>query len=129
MGPSTRRSVPACCAGFLVQVRPPPINPQGVRYASVRPLRLRLRGDCGRAPDPTGARAGIGPAHGRSPSMSHDLALAQNHAWSLARTLMVPVILFKVDDEYGVMPADELDDAEVEPLFEYDPYKGGRPAH
>jgi hypothetical protein len=33
--------------------------------------------------------------------MSHDLALAQNHAWSLARTLMVPVILFKVEDEYG----------------------------
>ena len=61
--------------------------------------------------------------------MSHDLSLAQNHAGSLARTLMVPVILFKVDDEYGVMPADELDDAEVEPLFEYDPYKGGRPAH
>ena len=61
--------------------------------------------------------------------MSHDLALAQNHAWSLARTLMVPVILFKVDDEYSVMPADELDDAEVEPLFEYDPYQGVRPAH
>ena len=61
--------------------------------------------------------------------MSHDLSLAQNHAWNLARTLMVPVILFKVDDEYGGMPADELDDAEVEPLFEYDPYQGGRPAH
>ena len=43
--------------------------------------------------------------------MSQDLSLAQNHAWNLARTLMVPVILFKVDDEYGVMPADELDDA------------------
>ena len=41
--------------------------------------------------------------------MSHDLSLAQNHAWNLARTLMVPVILFKVDDEYGVMPADELE--------------------
>jgi len=53
--------------------------------------------------------------------MSHDLSLAQNHAWNLARTLMVPVILFKVDYEYGVMPADELDDAEIEPLFEYDP--------
>ncbi|GLS41721.1 hypothetical protein GCM10010869_73180 [Mesorhizobium tianshanense] len=61
--------------------------------------------------------------------MSHDLSLAQNHAWNLARTLMVPVVLFKVDDEYGVMPADELDDAKVEPLFEYDPYQGGRPAH
>lgn len=29
----------------LVLVRPSTINPQGVRYASVRPLRLRLRGD------------------------------------------------------------------------------------
>ncbi|KKB07130.1 helicase [Devosia geojensis] len=61
--------------------------------------------------------------------MSHDLSLAQSHAWNLARTLMVPVILFKVDDEYGVVPADELDDAEIERLFEYDPYQGGRPAH
>ena len=31
----------------LVQARPSTINPQGVRYASVRPLRLRLRGDRG----------------------------------------------------------------------------------
>lgn len=29
----------------LVLLRPSTINPQGVRYASVRPLRLRLRGD------------------------------------------------------------------------------------
>lgn len=61
--------------------------------------------------------------------MSDDLDLAKKHAWNLARTLMVPVILFKVDDEYGVMPAEDLDDAEVEALFEYDPYQGGRPAH
>ena len=61
--------------------------------------------------------------------MSNDLDLAQKHAWNLARTLMVPVILFKVNDEYGVMPADDLDEGEVEPLFEYDPYQGGRPAH
>lgn len=60
--------------------------------------------------------------------MSHDLSFAQNHAWNLARTLMVPVILFKVDGEYGVMPADDLDDDDVEPLFEYDPYQGGRQA-
>lgn len=61
--------------------------------------------------------------------MSHDLILAQKAAWSLARTLMAPVILFQVDDEFGVIPADELDDADVEILFEYDPYSGGRSVH
>ena len=54
--------------------------------------------------------------------MSHDLSLAQNHAWNLARTLMVPVILFKVDDEYGVLPSDELDDEDdLEIVHEYVP--------
>lgn len=67
------------------------------------------------------------PAKMGASTMSHDLDL-EKHAWNLARTLMVSVILFKVDDEYGVMPADELDDDEVELLFEYDPYQGGRPA-
>ena len=46
--------------------------------------------------------------------MSHDLTLAQKAAWHLARTLMAPVVLFQVDDEFGVLPADELDDADVE---------------
>ncbi|CAN7613728.1 hypothetical protein [Devosia sp. LjRoot3] len=61
--------------------------------------------------------------------MSHDLTLAQKAAWTLARTLMVPVILFQVDDEFGVIPADELDDADVDVLFEYDPYCGSRSMH
>lgn len=62
--------------------------------------------------------------------MTQELSLAQNHAWNLARTLMTPVILFKVDeDEYGVLPADDLDDDEVEALIEYCPYAGGRPVH
>lgn len=30
--------------------------------------------------------------------MSHDLSLAQNHAFQLARTLMIPVTLFKSGD-------------------------------
>ena len=34
--------------------------------------------------------------------MAHDLSLAQNHAFDLARTLMVPVTLFQVAGEYGV---------------------------
>ena len=61
--------------------------------------------------------------------MSHDLTLAQKAAWHLARTLMAPVVLFQVDDEFGVLPADELDDADVQILFEYDPYSGGRSVH
>ena len=34
-----------------------------------------------------------------------DLSLAQNHALDLARTLMVPVTLFEIDGEIGVMPS------------------------
>lgn len=62
--------------------------------------------------------------------MSHDLVLAQKHAWNLARTLMVPVALFRSDDQaYGVLPIDEIDDADVIILFEYDPHSGGRSVH
>ena len=61
--------------------------------------------------------------------MSHNLELAQKAAWHLTRPLMAPVVLFQVDDEFGVLPADELDDADVEILFEYDPYSGGRSVH
>ncbi|HEY9216015.1 MAG TPA: hypothetical protein VIQ29_24555 [Ancylobacter sp.] len=60
--------------------------------------------------------------------MSHDLSLAQNHAFQLARTLMVPVTLFEVDGEFGVLPSDELDDADVVVVHEFDPFEGG-PAH
>ena len=60
--------------------------------------------------------------------MSHDLALAQSNAFELARTLMVPVTLFEVDGEYGVMPSDELDDADVLVVCEYDPHLVA-PAH
>ena len=61
--------------------------------------------------------------------MQHDLSLAQKHAWNLARTLMIPIVLFKSDDEYGVLPADEVEDAEIVILFEYDPYTGGHSIH
>jgi uncharacterized protein with von Willebrand factor type A (vWA) domain len=61
--------------------------------------------------------------------MSHNLTLAQKHAWHLARTLMAPVVLFRTEGEFGVLPADELDGADVEILFEYDPYTGGRTVH
>lgn len=61
--------------------------------------------------------------------MSHNLELAQKHAWNLARILMTTVILFQSDDEYGVLPENELDDAEVDTLYVYDPYSGGRSVH
>jgi hypothetical protein len=60
--------------------------------------------------------------------MSHDLSLAQNHALDLARTLMVPVILFKVEGEIGVMPSAEYDGDEDAIIHEYDPFAYG-PAH
>ncbi|MCP3476563.1 hypothetical protein NLM33_40920 [Bradyrhizobium sp. CCGUVB1N3] len=55
--------------------------------------------------------------------MSHDLSLAQYNAFDLARTLMVPVTLFQVEGAYGVMPSDELDDADVILVHEYDPHE------
>lgn len=55
--------------------------------------------------------------------MSHDLFLAQSHAFQLARTLMVPVTLFEVDGAFGVMPSDELDDADLIVVHEYDPHQ------
>ncbi len=61
--------------------------------------------------------------------MSHDLVLAQTHAFQLARTLMVPVTLFKSGNEYGVLPSDELDaDDDLDIIHEFDPH-GSRPAH
>ncbi|TIW15424.1 MAG: hypothetical protein E5V81_24800 [Mesorhizobium sp.] len=56
--------------------------------------------------------------------MSHDLALAQHHALDLARTLMIPVILFKSGEALGVLRSDEIepgDDLEI--LHEYDPFQ------
>ncbi|MCK1727839.1 hypothetical protein [Bradyrhizobium sp. 142] len=60
--------------------------------------------------------------------MSHDLSLAQSNAFELARILMVPVTLFEVDGQYGVMPSDELDDADVVIVHEFDPHQFN-PAH
>ncbi|MGN6773645.1 hypothetical protein [Rhizobium sp.] len=58
--------------------------------------------------------------------MSHDLSLAQSHAFQLSRDLMVPVTLFEVDGEYGVLPSDEIDAADdLAVVHEYMPW----PAH
>ena len=55
-------------------------------------------------------------------------SLAQSHAFHLARTLMVPVTLFRSAGEYGVLPSEELDDADVDVIHEIDPFDFG-PAH
>ncbi|MBS7707878.1 hypothetical protein [Chelatococcus asaccharovorans] len=61
--------------------------------------------------------------------MAHDLSLAQNHAFDLARTLMVPVTLFQVAGEYGVLPSHEIDDGDdLDIIHEYNPYDR-QPAH
>lgn len=53
--------------------------------------------------------------------MSHNPTLAQNHAFDLARTLMVPVILFKTESEFGVMVSSEYDGDQDAIVHEYDP--------
>lgn len=58
--------------------------------------------------------------------MSHNLTLAQNHAFDLARTLMVPVILFQADNAFGVMVSSEYDGDQDAIVHEYDPWS---PAH
>lgn len=55
--------------------------------------------------------------------MSHDLSLAQSHAFQLCRDLMVPVTVFEVDGEYGVLPSDEIDAGDdLEVIHEYEPW-------
>ena len=55
--------------------------------------------------------------------MSQNLTLAQDHAFDLARTLMVPVVLFQVGDEFGVMVSSEYDGEEDAIVHDYDPWE------
>lgn len=50
------------------------------------------------------------------------LSLAQRNAWSLAKTLMVCVTLFKAGTGYGVMPSAEFDGDPSTVIYEFDPY-------
>ena len=50
------------------------------------------------------------------------LSLAQKNAWSLARTLMVWITLFKAGSGYGVLPSAEFDGDPATVLHEYDPW-------
>jgi hypothetical protein len=54
--------------------------------------------------------------------MSQDLALARKAAWTLSRSLMASVILFRVDDQFGFVEATEFDGEEASIIHEYDPY-------
>nr|WP_278116298.1 hypothetical protein [Mesorhizobium sp. WSM4875]WIE94731.1 hypothetical protein P9270_029810 [Mesorhizobium sp. WSM4875] len=55
-----------------------------------------------------------------------DLALAQNHAFQLARILMVPVTLFRSGDEFGIAPSEEIaTDDDLEIVHEFDPHEFG----
>ena len=55
--------------------------------------------------------------------MSHDLSLAQSHAFQLARDLTVPVTVFEVDGEYGVLPSNEIDASDdLEVIHEFHPF-------
>lgn len=50
------------------------------------------------------------------------LSLAQKNAWSLAKSLMVCITLFKAGSGYGVMPTAEFDGDPASVLHEYDPW-------
>ncbi|MBZ7927602.1 hypothetical protein LAC81_37320 (plasmid) [Ensifer adhaerens] len=55
--------------------------------------------------------------------MSNARSLAQSHAFQLARDLMVPVTVFEVDGEYGVLPSDEIDAGDdLEIICEFHPW-------
>jgi hypothetical protein len=100
----------------------PSINPLTGSASKLRPLRLRLGGDRDRFWTLTGAIEREWPAPRWSPQMNTDLFLAQNHAFQLSRTLMVPVTLFRTGDEFGVLRSDELDDEDdLEIVHEYVP--------
>lgn len=50
------------------------------------------------------------------------LSLAQRNAWSLAKTLMVCVTLFRAGQTFGVMPSDEFDGDLSTIVHVYDPF-------
>ena len=50
------------------------------------------------------------------------LTIAQRHAWSLARTLMVCVTLFHAGNGCGAVPASEFDGDADSVIHEFDPF-------
>ena len=51
------------------------------------------------------------------------LSLAQKNAWSLAKSLMVCITLFKAGSGYGVMPSSEFDGDPAAVVHEFDPFE------
>jgi len=51
------------------------------------------------------------------------LSLAQRNAWSLAKTLMVCVTLFRTGHTFGVMLSAEFDGDPSQIVHEYDPWE------
>ncbi|WP_167539631.1 hypothetical protein [Sphingobium xenophagum] len=50
------------------------------------------------------------------------LTIAQSHAWSLSRTLMVCVTLFQAGDGFAAIPTSEFDGDPSSIVREYDPF-------
>lgn len=51
------------------------------------------------------------------------LEIAQSHAWSLARTLMTCIVVFRIGDKlFGVVEACEFDGDTASIVREYDPF-------
>ncbi len=50
------------------------------------------------------------------------LVAAQEFAWSLANTLMTPMMLIETSAGYSVVPSDEFDGDPDDVVREYDPW-------
>ena len=50
------------------------------------------------------------------------LPIAQKFAWSLARSLMTPITLFRAADGYSLLPSAEFDGDPEVIVHEYDPF-------
>jgi hypothetical protein len=85
-------------------------------------VRLRLRGDCGSA---LSFGAPVEREWFLLPDRSTQimsLFIAQRHAWSLARTLMVCITLFQAGNGYGAIPSADYDGDIDRIVREYDPF-------
>ncbi len=51
------------------------------------------------------------------------LSLAQKNAWSLAKSLMVCITVFKAGSDYGVTPSAEFDGDPATVVHDYDPFE------
>ncbi len=57
--------------------------------------------------------------------MSNDLNLVKAYAYSLAKDLLVNIVIFKIDGRFGVMPSNEYDGADDTIIRELDPFELG----